>query len=526
MIKTEAGEKLKKENPVEEKQDINQDGDYEAWEQARQEAIQMAQKFEPETPEMNMGGLMNGGMGVIIGIEKESGNEIPAGSKPEEVADDIPAMLSEGEYVVPADVVRWHGVKTFEGLRCEAKMGMGLMAQDGRIAEVDAEYEHGHDSPDYDIEEKDKPKVEKAEVEVVHAANGMNLMPEEDAPEAPATPETYYGYTWKINPDTNRYEMVPVDPTTGTEVTSEDYDQARSTRYAPESVIGSEVYGRGLGEETQECPEGFVYDEEVGACVEDVSVGMGTVGDSSGDGPSVDAPRVDYASQPLTKLAETLGPLSAEDLEDYEGETLADKAVSRMMTPATPVSLSLNPFATVASIGKNIYDDVGARRAAETRAQAFTADPTGMQAYNFNFDPSTGSFKETRASTRITNIEDGWIESYNNVGKTGKEYSREAIFDTDDLTAFNDVLDAIDDDFTNITAVTGGGTENMFGSDEGSDTSGGGTNVSDYSSSQPGGGYESGSHTASDDYGYAKGGYVSKKNKPKVATMKYSKGSK
>ena len=30
-----------------------------------------------------------------------------------EVRDDIPAQLSEGEYVVPADVVQYYGVKGF-----------------------------------------------------------------------------------------------------------------------------------------------------------------------------------------------------------------------------------------------------------------------------------------------------------------------------------------------------------------------------------------------------------------------------
>ena len=43
----------------------------------------------------------------------------------EEVRDDVPAMLSEGEYVVPADVVRYHGIEKFEDLRDEAKMGLG-----------------------------------------------------------------------------------------------------------------------------------------------------------------------------------------------------------------------------------------------------------------------------------------------------------------------------------------------------------------------------------------------------------------
>ena len=62
-----------------------------------------------------------------------SGNNVPSGSMDQEVRDDIPAQLSEGEYVVPADVVRYFGVKFFEDLRAEAKRGLTTMEQDGRI---------------------------------------------------------------------------------------------------------------------------------------------------------------------------------------------------------------------------------------------------------------------------------------------------------------------------------------------------------------------------------------------------------
>ena len=68
-----------------------------------------------------------------IGVDPVSGNEIPMGARPEEVRDDIPAQLSEGEYVVPADVVRFYGVKFFEDLRTEAKNGYAEMDQNGRI---------------------------------------------------------------------------------------------------------------------------------------------------------------------------------------------------------------------------------------------------------------------------------------------------------------------------------------------------------------------------------------------------------
>ena len=41
-------------------------------------------------------------------VDEESGNDVPIGSTKEEVRDDIPAQLSEGEFVFPADVVRFH----------------------------------------------------------------------------------------------------------------------------------------------------------------------------------------------------------------------------------------------------------------------------------------------------------------------------------------------------------------------------------------------------------------------------------
>ena len=66
-------------------------------------------------------------------VDPVSGNDVPPGSLPEEVRDDIDAKLSEGEYVVPADVVRFFGVKYFEDLRTEAKMGLQSMEAKGRI---------------------------------------------------------------------------------------------------------------------------------------------------------------------------------------------------------------------------------------------------------------------------------------------------------------------------------------------------------------------------------------------------------
>ena len=69
------------------------------------------------------------------GMDKDpvSGNEVPTGSLAEEVRDDVPAMLSEGEYVVPADVLRFYGMKFFEDLRMDAKIALAKMEAEGRI---------------------------------------------------------------------------------------------------------------------------------------------------------------------------------------------------------------------------------------------------------------------------------------------------------------------------------------------------------------------------------------------------------
>ena len=66
-------------------------------------------------------------------LDPVSGNEVPPGAMPSEVRDDIPAQLSEGEYVVPADVLQYYGIKFFEDLRSKAKTDLLDLEEGGRI---------------------------------------------------------------------------------------------------------------------------------------------------------------------------------------------------------------------------------------------------------------------------------------------------------------------------------------------------------------------------------------------------------
>ena len=98
------------------------------------------------------GGLKDeGGM-----TDEVSGNDVPSGSTREEVRDDIPAQLSEGEFVFPADVVRYIGLAKLMQLRQEAKQGlkqMEAMGQMGNSDEATMADDLPFDETDLDIED-------------------------------------------------------------------------------------------------------------------------------------------------------------------------------------------------------------------------------------------------------------------------------------------------------------------------------------------------------------------------------------
>ncbi len=95
---------------------------------AKRMAEQM-ELFEPVERGFEEGGLMDEG-GTVDPV---SGNDVPSGSTQEEVRDDIPAQLSEGEFVFPADVVRYIGLEKLMQMRQEAKMGLQRMEDMGQM---------------------------------------------------------------------------------------------------------------------------------------------------------------------------------------------------------------------------------------------------------------------------------------------------------------------------------------------------------------------------------------------------------
>ena len=123
------------------------------------------------------GGLRDeGGM-----VDEESGNEVPVGSTRKEVRDDIPAMLSEGEFVFPADVVRYIGLENLMRIRQDAKQGLKQMEAMGQMGNGD-EAVLPDDMPFgmmdlIIIEGEEEEPQEKAQGGVIHANKGAFVTP-------------------------------------------------------------------------------------------------------------------------------------------------------------------------------------------------------------------------------------------------------------------------------------------------------------------------------------------------------------
>ena len=155
--------------------DTNGDGELSTREKEIADATQ-----KNELVEMNHGGMMSG----LMGYDEVSGNPIPVGSHAENVRDDIDAKLSTDEYVLPAHVVKWHGLKHIMDMQSEAEMGLMSMQMDGLIQHADAseaEYEEAEETEEDDLSEEMDIEVATVEVD--------DLLDEDDEAEE-LTPKT------------------------------------------------------------------------------------------------------------------------------------------------------------------------------------------------------------------------------------------------------------------------------------------------------------------------------------------------
>lgn len=176
--------------------DKNNDGQISEFEKKQKEAEQMAKvdsgAIELDRADKALGMACGGMMTAPDDIDPISGNPIPLGSNPENVRDDIEANISQDEYVLPAHVVKWHGLKHIQEMQMEAEAGLMSMAMEGLISGYEqeesaetGEYEASETSDHEASEKADAGEIEEPTVEVDDAMEDTEY---EDVPEESPLP--------------------------------------------------------------------------------------------------------------------------------------------------------------------------------------------------------------------------------------------------------------------------------------------------------------------------------------------------
>ena len=150
--------------------DLDDDGKLSEYEKTTGEAVQRAMA-EDELPEMAHGGM-------ACGCDHDEGlmaDPMAMGTTPSEMADDIPVMLSENEYVLPAHVVKWHGLKHIMDMQTEAEMGLMAMHDMGLLFEVDRETQESDSEGSEDAKVSDESDTEEKEEETIETPLGNEI---------------------------------------------------------------------------------------------------------------------------------------------------------------------------------------------------------------------------------------------------------------------------------------------------------------------------------------------------------------
>ena len=91
-----------------------------------------------DVPKYAEGGLVMDNLEEALPTMEEAtetppATELPAGAIPEDVADDVHAQVSKGEYIIPANIVRFLGVEKLEGLVAKAQAKLQELEDSGRM---------------------------------------------------------------------------------------------------------------------------------------------------------------------------------------------------------------------------------------------------------------------------------------------------------------------------------------------------------------------------------------------------------
>ncbi len=150
-----------------------------------------ADTYEGPTGEADPANFAEGGpVEKELEVTEDDLPDPPPGATPEEVADDIPAYLSTGEYVLPANVVRYYGLAKIKDLHQNALFELQQMEDLGMIQNVDHNGEEEDDDDEMTFIQEPETLVviesSKGLMHPMHFNEGGN--PNEPGESEPASP--------------------------------------------------------------------------------------------------------------------------------------------------------------------------------------------------------------------------------------------------------------------------------------------------------------------------------------------------
>ena len=458
-------------------------------------------------------------------VDPVSGNDVPPGSTQEEVRDDIPAQLSEGEFVFPADVVRFLGLNFLMELRQKAKAGLKRMEEMGQMGNAD-EATLPDDIP-FTMEDLDI--AEDTQDNVIEANIGTFVPPR-------------FRQSNVYNPTANPYSPTGVVPNIYAPATAQPTGETQgllsaSAQGAPETENRRYVnkktnqvrfipFIKGTNQSLYPVPKDFVPEEETvkeppkqkTAKVQTAKVQtQEDGGDSDDDVGTLGGARMDVGGREFAVGYNFDGSITLTDPETMEKQTYNKdsqiakdvKAVTAgqivelaKLTPAgissAVVQAGLNKIGVDLPGATKVSDIINKRKEAQNR---LSKTPSGI-----GVDPTTGMTLDD-----MKKIEAGVGKLTPTEGSVDTAESR-ATLTKDSFKATTPTVD---------TSTDGGGsydpgTPSMsFGEDTTSDD-GGQTDDSASASGDVSGDTGLGSES----YSTAVGGFIPKKKKPKVKKMK------
>jgi len=169
--------------------------------------------MEKPTEEQQMEMMLEGG-----GLKDEggttdpvSGNEVPDGATQKGVRDDVPAMLSEGEYVMNEASTRYHGVDKFNQMQEEAKQGYKQMERDGLLGEPvdDTEEALPFGIADLNVSDEEGRELMMAEGGDVSTQRKLNPIQDTGMPQRRSQP-TFGEKPFLTAPPTKPFPTIPI----------------------------------------------------------------------------------------------------------------------------------------------------------------------------------------------------------------------------------------------------------------------------------------------------------------------------